>query len=356
MSRKAKKTSIFLSKIARVKASRVLKAHLGTIAQKSAYAKVLGSWKKFLGTLSIGFAPPGWFNACLKKQALQKTSWIISSFKKNIQVISTQGWASKASREKPVLKKGRFGSPLISFLNPIRQCLSSVRSVLWVGIICFSILWVLCFVAETSYFERHLGFRCLHAFRDVMIGDSWAPHLLFNPEKLMEVSALDFIYHPLIVESVKACITGLAWGSLKALSLTLLFLALLGIYVYRSRQGQGPSFTVQIPKHSEDGIQDLEPSHEACACKRASLAPVESLETQPLSDTDTIERQTDQIPIHPQRAMSPEREDPCVCCEHPEDQAPSHPACDTSSKLCQTAKKADFFKAVELSVMKPDKE
>lgn len=345
--------SIFLTKIARVKASRVLKAHLGTMAQKSAYAKVLGSCKKFLGTLSIGFAPPGWFNACLKKQALQKTSWIISSFKRFIQAVSTQGWASKASREKPLLKKGSFGSPLISFLDPIRHGLSSVRSVLWVGIICFSILWVLCFVAETSYFDRHLGFRCLHAFRDVMIGDSWAPHLLFNPEKLMEVSALDFIYHPLIMESVKACITGLAWGGLKALSLTLLFLALLGIYVYRSRQWQSLSDSIaQIPRPG-NGAHALEPSDETCACKRASLAPVESLEAHPLSDTDIVEQHLDQIPMHSQRAVRSERKEPCVCSEDPD---LSYPACAVSSELCQVGEKAAVFKAIEASVMTLEKE
>jgi hypothetical protein len=266
MSTKAKKTSIFLSKIARFKAIRVLKTHLGTMAQKSAYAKVLGSWKKCLGTLSIGFAPPGWFKACF-----QKTSWMISSFKRFIQVASMQGWASKASQERPIFKKSGADSALSRFLYAIRHCLSSIRLVLWVVIIYFSILWVLCFVAQTSSFDRHLGFRCLHAFRDVMIGDIWAPHLLFNPDKLVEVSALDFIYHPLILESVKACITGLAWGGLQALFLTLLFLGLLRICGYRSRQVQGPSFTGQIPMHSEDRIQDLEPSHEACACKRASL-------------------------------------------------------------------------------------
>ena len=264
-----------------------------------------------------------------------------------------QGWASKASRERPVFKKSSADSPLSRFLHAIRHCVSSVRSARRIGVIYFGVLWGLCFVAETSYFDRHLGFRCLHAFRDVMIGDSWAPHLLFNPEKLMEVSALDFIYHPLIVESVKACITGLAWGSLKALSLTLLFLALLRIYVYISRQGQGPSFTAQIPRHSEDGIQDLAPSHGACACRRASLAPVESLETQPLSDTDIVEQHLDQIPMHSQQAMRSERKEPCVCSEDPD---LSCPACAVSSELCQAEEKEALFKAVELSVMKPDKE
>ena len=356
MSKKAKNRSICLIKIARVKASRVLKAPLGTMAQKSAYAKVLGSWKKFLDTLSIGFVPPGWFNAFLKKQGLQKTSWIISSFKKFIQVVSTQGWASKASREKPVFKKGSFGSPLSS-LAAIRHCVSSVRSLLWIGLIYFGVLWGLCFFANTAFFERHCGFRFLGAYLNVMIGESEVLDLIFSPDKWVEISALDFIQHPFMQNCFEACITALKRAALQALLLTLLFLALLGICVYRNRQGQVPSFTAQMPRHVEDGVQDLEPSHTAWVCKSTSLALLESLETQPLSDTDTVEHYLDQIPIHPQRSRSFEREEPsCVCCDDPEDQVPSHPASAASSKLYQVEGKAAAFKALEDFIMTAEKE
>ena len=232
------------------------------------------------------------------------------------------------------------------------------RSVFWIVLILFVLLWILCFVLNSEAFDRYLVFESLDAYREGLLRGKRATHwLLDENQQAIEVVARDLIKHPRTMISLEACFKAFKAGALQALGFSFLFLGLFGIYFDSKQRQSHRDPTAERPSHAEDdGGQDLEPSHKASSYKRASLALVEGLEIQPPSGTDTIERQTDQIPIHPQRAMSPEREDPCVCCEHPEDQAPSHPACDTSSQLCQAEEKEALFKAVELSVMKPDKE
>jgi hypothetical protein len=216
MSRKAKKTSIFLTKIARLKASRVLKAHLGIMGQKSAYAKVLGSWRKSLVNLSIGFS-------------LLKRYWIISSFKRFIQVSSTQGPSSWVSQ----------GSPGVSLRPHASRFRSRLRWMLWCGLAFFILVWVLCFFLNSEAFDRYLVFESLEAYREGITRGKGAIHWIVDERQVsIAVSALDLIKHPRVLMSFQACAKALKLGALQALCFSLLCLAFLGIYAYRSRQRQ----------------------------------------------------------------------------------------------------------------------
>ena len=296
-------------------------------AKMKVSARFAGFWKKV-------------FNPQKPKEAVvglrSLSQWKLVLFKKRTATVKSS------------LKDFRSGSP--STTHSLRMFWQWGRSVFWIVVILFILLWVLCFFLNSEVFDRYLVFEALDAYREGILGGKRATHwLLDENQQPIEVVARDLIKHPRTVMSLEACFKALKLGARHALFFSLLFLALFGIY-FDSKQRQSlRDSTEEIPSYAEDLGQDLDPSPKVCACKSTILAPVESLEIQPLSDTDTVEGQ-DQIPMHSQRAMRSERKEPCVCCQDPD---LTYPACAASSELCQVSEKAAVFKDAKGSFMKP---
>lgn len=261
-------------------------------AKKTAAARFVGFSKK-------AFNPQKPKKAAVGLRSL--SDWIALLFKKK-----------RTATVKSSLKDFTSGGQLT--MHSVRMFGQAARSVFWIVVILFILLWGMCFFLNTKAFDRYLVFESLDAYRKGILRGKRATHwLLDENQQPIEVVARDLIKHPRTRISLEACFKSFKVGALQALFLSLIpFIVLTRYFCLRGTQGRSPTdFTGQMRVRAEDLSKSLRKANKASSFELSGLPLLKGAEVQHLLLTGTtgtgktlcLEELMDQIRAKKQRAI-----------------------------------------------------